>query len=39
VAEWGEHLYGGEIEAVKRASATLTALAETAPPETARADT
>jgi DNA-binding PadR family transcriptional regulator len=34
VAEWGEHLYGGEIEAVKRAAATLTALAETAPAET-----
>jgi DNA-binding PadR family transcriptional regulator len=39
VAEWGEHLYGSEVEAVRRAAATLAALAETAPARTARADT
>ncbi len=32
VAEWGEHLYGGEVEAVRRADAALAALAETPPP-------
>jgi hypothetical protein len=39
VAEWGERLYGSEVEAVRRAAAALTALAQTAPAETARPDT
>ena len=39
VAEWGEHLYGSEVEAVRRTDAALAALAETAPAETAPAQT
>ncbi|MBO0832166.1 MAG: PadR family transcriptional regulator, partial [Actinobacteria bacterium] len=38
VAEWGDHLYRSEVEAVRRADTALAALAEAAPAEAAPAE-